>query len=63
MPKIKRMRRARNPKPLPLFEWAFNQPAHRQVPTLAERRLQRLGFPPPTAALYASMAGLPVEGD
>lgn len=63
MPKISERRRARNPKPLPLFQWAAFQPANRQIPTLAERRLLRSGFSPSTAALYASLAGLPVEGD
>ena len=63
MPKIRAMRRARNSKPLPLFEWANLQRNSRQVPSPAERRLRRCGFKPSTAALYASLAGFPVEGD
>lgn len=57
------MRAARNPKQLPLFEWAVMQPSPRLVPSPAERRLRRYGFKPSTAALYASLAGFPVEGD
>lgn len=60
---VTRRRRARNDGDLPLFDWAD---AQRRQPgrTPAARHIQRrFGFDGPTAALYASLAGFPGEGE
>jgi hypothetical protein len=61
--KLARHRRARNDGGVPLFDWAD---AQRRQPgrTPAARHIQRrFGFDGPTAALYASLAGFPGEGE
>lgn len=60
---LTRRRRVRNDGSYPLLDWAD---AHRRQParTPAARHLQRrFGFNGPTAALYASLAGFPGEGE
>lgn len=60
---LSRRCRTRNDGGLPLFDWAD---AQRRQPgrTPAARHIQRrFGFAGPTAALYASLAGFPSEGE
>jgi hypothetical protein len=60
---LTRRRRARNDGGYPLLDWAD---AQRRQParTAAARHLQRrFGFNGPAAALYASLAGFPGEGE
>lgn len=60
---LSRRRRARNEGGLPLLDWAEakrRQPAR----SLAAWHIQRrFGFSAATAALYASLAGFPGEGE
>ena len=60
---VNRLRRARKYNPLPLFEWAESQRRLHGRPSAAERMLRHRGYAPSTAALLASLAGFPVEGD
>lgn len=60
---LRQRRRARNPNQLDLFEWSPHIPARRQLPSLAERHFRQRGYPPSTAALLASLAGLKTEDD
>lgn len=60
---VTRRRRVRNAGGVPLLEWAE---AQRRQParSFAARHIQRrFGFNGPTAALYASLAGFPGEGE
>lgn len=59
---LARARTARNCDPLPLFAWALKAHGRRPRQTYAVRHVQRLAnLSPSSAALYASLAGLPVE--
>lgn len=57
--KLARKPCARNPLPLPLFDWADKQFEAAELPSLAVRQLQRAGLSRSTASLYISLAGLP----
>ena len=61
--KLTRKRHSRKLNSLPLFEWADAQRRLVSRPTAAERMLRRRGCSPSIAKLYASLAGLPVQGD
>lgn len=61
--KLTRIRRARKPKSLPLFECADAQRRLIGRPTAAERLFRSRGYSNAVARLLASQAGFPVEGD
>lgn len=57
------IRRARKPQSLPLFEWADTQRRLVGRPTAADRFLRSRGHSPSMARPFASLAGLPAQGD